>query len=171
MTMFSPIRRYGLQQQCTYPPLSPVCIFLLLVWRIVQVNEKANLDDHHDGTALIGSGIAFLHHGFPLSVTGFKGKFHQLESAVTTKGSFQADEKFDRLQIRPNIVYTTHLGWREMRDAIVDTAKAPDWWLFVILIIMFVLLIVPVKVFPVDTPVWCIVLFMGLVPVRSQWAV
>ncbi|KAG5368908.1 Oligopeptide transporter 2 [Yarrowia sp. C11] len=90
-----------------------------------------------------------------------------------------------------SFVYTTLLDWRAMRDAIVDTAKAvryihrsnyhgrvdpysrymrqykevPDWWFYLVLLIMFVLSIVLVEVWPVDTPVWCIVFVLGLVAV------
>ncbi|KAG5355101.1 Oligopeptide transporter 2 [Yarrowia sp. B02] len=90
-----------------------------------------------------------------------------------------------------SFVYTTLMDWRAMRDAIVDTAKAiryihrsnyhgrvdpysrymkkykevPDWWFYLTLLIMFVLAIVLVEVWPVDTPVWSIVFVMGLVAV------
>ncbi|QNP96307.1 Oligopeptide transporter 5 [Yarrowia lipolytica] len=90
-----------------------------------------------------------------------------------------------------SFVYTTLMDWRAMRDAIVDTAKAiryihrsnyhgrvdpysrymkkhkevPDWWFYLTMLIMFVLAIVLVEVWPVDTPVWSIVFVMGLVAV------
>ncbi|KAB8285324.1 OPT oligopeptide transporter protein-domain-containing protein [Yarrowia lipolytica] len=90
-----------------------------------------------------------------------------------------------------SFVYTILMDWRAMRDAIVETAKAlryihrsnyhgrvdpfsrymrrhkevPDWWFYLTLLIMFVLAIVLVEVWPVDTPVWSIVFVMGLVAV------
>ncbi|KAG5373339.1 Sexual differentiation process protein [Yarrowia sp. C11] len=41
--------------------------------------------------------------------------------------------------------------------------EVPDWWFYLILIIMFVLGVVLVEVWPVDTPVWSIVFVLGLV--------
>ncbi|KAG5360016.1 Oligopeptide transporter 2 [Yarrowia sp. C11] len=88
-----------------------------------------------------------------------------------------------------SFVYTILMDWRAMRDALVDTAKAiryihrsnyhgrvdpysrymrkykevPDWWFYLILLIMFVLGVVLVEVWPVGTPVWSIVFVLGLV--------
>lgn len=88
-----------------------------------------------------------------------------------------------------SFVYTCLMDWRAMSEALVDTAKAiryihrsnyhgrddpfsrfmkahkevPDWWFYIVLLIMFVLGIVLVEVWHVDTPVWAIVFVMGLV--------
>ncbi|KAG5370336.1 Oligopeptide transporter 2 [Yarrowia sp. E02] len=90
-----------------------------------------------------------------------------------------------------SFVYTILMDWRAMKEALVDTAKAiryihrsnyhgrvdpfsrymrkhkevPDWWFYVILILMFVLGVVLVEVWPVGTPVWSLVFILGLVGV------
>lgn len=88
-----------------------------------------------------------------------------------------------------SFVYVTLMEWAATKEALVETAKAlrhihrsnyegrvdpfsrymrkykevPDWWFYIIMVLMFVLSVVMVQVWPVDTPVWTLVFVIGLV--------
>ncbi|KAG5355494.1 Oligopeptide transporter 2 [Yarrowia sp. C11] len=115
-------------------------------------------------------------------------KYHAYSTPYYSAGNLMLYSSF--FAVYPlSFVYTCLMDWRAMWDALKDTAMAlryvhrssyhgredpfsrymknypevPDWWFYIVMVIMFALSIVLVKAWPVDTPVWTLVFVLGLV--------